>query len=66
MSRRKEGGRRVSQVYRGQWGGGVVGPTVPATWRRLRQCLRVGVPGGGGGVGALLLLTLGEFAARFG
>lgn len=42
----------------------MVGPTVPATWRRLRQCLRVGVAGGGGG--ALLLLTLGEFAARFG
>lgn len=40
----------------------MVGPTVPATWRRLRQCLRVGVGGGG----ALLLLTLGEFAARFG
>lgn len=62
MSRRKEGGRSLSQVYRGQWGGGVVGPTVPATWRRLRQCLRVGVGGGG----PLLLLTLGEFAARFG
>lgn len=52
MSRPEEGGRRVSQVYRGTVGwGGVVGPTVPATWRRLRQCLRVGL-------GALLLLTL--------